>query len=163
MPGRRKGATPKRICLTEEGIAVVQRYAEANCTSFSAAIETLARLGAGEPAATAMVPMLVSVVRRAVLNQMNRFAKLAATAAIQSGMATNLVGAALRIALQDRAQAHPKDFEDTIFEIATDDPAEAVYREIRRDARLRIVRSLREPLEELTAPPEEVPDGSTKE
>ncbi len=147
----RRGTRRKCIWLTNETRAAIQAWADANQTGFSAALETLARLGLGEPVESAMTPVLASVVRRAVLSQMERFAKLAATAAIQSGMASNLSRAVLRLAIQNRAKARPRDFEDTIFDIDEGDPAEIVYQQVCRNARQGAARRLQAQLEELLA------------
>lgn len=161
---RRHDTSRKSVWLTNEARAVIQHWADENHTSFSAAIETLARLGLGEPAADAMVPMLVSVVRGAVLSQMQRFARLSATAAIQSGVAVNLSRAALRLAVQNRARARPADFEDSIFLTEEGDRAEEAYKRICTAARIDAVARLRDPLEQLLGIPKDpastgYPDG----
>ncbi len=162
---RRHNTSRKSIWLTDEAKAAIQHWADANQTSFSAAIETLARLGMQEPAATAMAPMIVSVIRQSVSRQMERFAKLSGAAAIQSGIGLNLSRAALRLAVQNRARARPDGFEDTIFMVDEEDPAEQAYRRIYRNAVGDAVGRLKSPLEALLAPPpalQERPDNGDR-
>jgi len=47
MPGRRKGATAKRVYLTDEGLAVVQKYADENFTAVGVRQRRLDLLGLG--------------------------------------------------------------------------------------------------------------------
>jgi hypothetical protein len=157
---RRAGTRVKNICINDDARAAIQAWADQNGTTFSAAIETLALLGLGQSPATAMLAMVVSVVRRAVHGQMDRYGKLAAIAAIQSGMAANVSRASLRLAVQNRARARPQDFADTIFVSNDDDPAEEAYRRICRNARLDVAQRLRDPMEALlTAPGSSSDDG----
>ncbi len=146
---RRRDTSRKSIWLSDEARQSIQQWADENGTSFSAAIETLARLGLQEPAATAMAAMIVSTVRHAVVGQMQRFARLSATAAIQSGIAVNLSRAALRLTIQNRAKARPSDFEDSIFMTEEGDRAEEAYKRICTAARIDAVTRLRDPLEDM--------------
>jgi hypothetical protein len=159
---RRRDTSRKSVWLSDQARQTIQQWADENGTSFSAAIETLARLGMNEPAATAMTAMIVSTVRHAVANQMQRFSRLSATAAIQSGIAVNLSRAALRLTVQNRARARPADFEDSIFMVDDGDRAEQAYKRICTAARIDAVARLRDPLEEMLrdlVALAEVPDG----
>src|SRR6266540_4215129 len=67
--GRERLDGAKTVWLTDEGRAQVQAWAEAQGVSFSAAIETLARVGLGQAPAEAFAPALVSTVRREIQQQ----------------------------------------------------------------------------------------------
>jgi hypothetical protein len=86
----------KCVWLTDETRAAVQAWADRTETSFSAALETLARVGLGEAPERAVAPALVSTVRREIQQQMHRLASLYAATAIEAGVASRLSGAALR-------------------------------------------------------------------
>ncbi len=68
----REGTQPKNITLSAKSRQDIESWAEANGSSFSAAIESLALIGLGQPAATAMAPLVASVVRNTVRGQMDR-------------------------------------------------------------------------------------------
>lgn len=73
----RKGnvkTAPKRIWLTDDTRAAVQQWADANGTSFSAALEALTRLGLGQAPTEALAPIVVSVIRSEVQQQFHRVA-----------------------------------------------------------------------------------------
>src|SRR5262245_36624614 len=94
-PGNVRTA-PKRVWLTEATRASVQAWADEHRISFSAALETLARVGLGQPPQEAVAPALVSLLRREVQQQFHRVAGLYAATAIEAGVASRLSGAALR-------------------------------------------------------------------
>lgn len=96
----------KRICvrLTEDGREAIHEWAEVSGVSFSAALESLARLGLGQSIDEALAPALVSVVRREVQRQMHRLASLLASNAIEAGVSARLSGAALKA-------LRPKDYD----------------------------------------------------
>jgi hypothetical protein len=119
MVPRRQHTTRKHIRLTHEGQAAVQAWADQRGISFSAAVETLARVGLGQSIDEAIAPALVSVVRHEVQRQMHRLASLMAANAIEAGVNARLSGAILR-------GLRPKDYEA-----------------IKRAARLDTVHSLR--------------------
>jgi hypothetical protein len=115
----------KTVWLTEE----------AHGTSFSAALETLARVGLGQSPQEAIAPVLVSTVRRETQQQMHRLAALYAATAIEAGVASRPSGAALRT-------LRPQEYE-----------------KIKQAARLDAVQTLRQrkALRELAAPAAESP------
>ena len=84
---RRENATTARksVWLTEEACGAVQAWAEKHGTSFSAALETLARVGLGQGPQQAIAPALVSLLRREVQQQFHRVASLYAATAIEAG------------------------------------------------------------------------------
>ena len=92
---RRAGTIPKKIRLTDEGLAAIKQWADDNNASFSAAIESLARLGLGQAPAEALAPMLVSVVRREIRTGYDRLVSLTAYGIIEAGTARRLAGAGL--------------------------------------------------------------------
>ena len=87
---------PKRVWLSDEGRAAVQAWADEHGVSFSAAIESLARIGLGQAPTDAIAPALVSTVRREIQQQLHRLASLYAATAIEAGIASRLAGATLR-------------------------------------------------------------------
>src|SRR6476646_9013785 len=96
MPHRRRSTIRICIRLTDDGRDAVRTWAEARGISFSAALESLARLGLGQSTDEALAPALVSVVRVEVQRQMHRLASLLAANAIEAGISARLSGAALR-------------------------------------------------------------------
>lgn len=104
MVSRRQHTTRKHIRLTSEGQAAVQAWADQRGVSFSAALESLARLGLGKSSDEALAPALVSVVRHEVQRQMHRLASLLASNAIEAGVSARLSGAALKA-------LRPKDYD----------------------------------------------------
>lgn len=159
----RIGTSRKSVWLTDEARAAIQAWADLNQTSFSAAIETLARLGLGERVDKAIAPMLTSVIRRTLRSQMEHLSQLAARTAISSDMVTSVARAVLRLAIQDRAQARPEDFHDSILNVYDDDPIEDLYQEICRNARRDAARRLKTPLDLLLAPDAAASPALTKQ
>ncbi len=104
MVGRRQHTARKHVRLTHEGQAAVQAWADRRGISFSAALESLARLGLGQATEDALAPALVSVVRVEVQRQIHRLASLLASNAIEAGVSARLSGAALRA-------LRPKDYD----------------------------------------------------
>jgi hypothetical protein len=95
MP-RRVGTIPKEIRLTEEGLQAVQAWADQQGMSFSAAIETLARLGLGQAPQDAMLPAVVSVIRREIGSNYDRIIKLILYNIIESGIAARMASAGVK-------------------------------------------------------------------
>jgi hypothetical protein len=104
MPQRRQHTTRKHIRLTRDGQEAIQSWADGRGISFSAALESLARIGPGQPIDEALAPALVSVVRVEVQRQMHRLASLLAANAIEAGVSGRLSGAAFRA-------LRPKDYD----------------------------------------------------
>ena len=96
MPHRRQGTIGLCVRVTQDGREEVRAWAEAHGVSFSAALESLARLGLGQSVEEALAPALVSVVRVEVQRQLHRLAALIAANAIEAGMAARMSGASLR-------------------------------------------------------------------
>lgn len=128
----------KQIWLTDETRGAVQEWADAQGISFSAALESLARLGLGQQPELALAPALVSLVRRELQQQAHRLASLYASTAIEAGVTARLVGATLRTL------------------------READYEQIKRAARIDAVAALRRrsALLELTADTVPATDGA---
>lgn len=148
----RLGTSRKSVWLTDEARNAIQAWADLNQTSFSAAIETLARLGLGERVDKAIAPMLTSVIRRTLRSQMEHLSQLMARTAINSDMVTSVARAVLRLAIQDRAQTRPADFADSVLDVNDDDPIEDLYEQICRNARRDAARRLKTPLDLLLSP-----------
>ena len=102
---RRRGTIEKKIRLTSEGLDAIGQWADHNNVSFSAAIETLARIGLGEPAATALTPALANVIQRELGDVKNQLATLVLYTGKESGVATRLAGAALHILQPEHTDA----------------------------------------------------------
>lgn len=117
---RRTNTAPKRIWLTDETRQAVQQWADQNGVSFSAALETLTRLGLGQSPAEALGPVLVSTVRTEIQRQMHRLASLLAAGALEAGVASRLAGASLK-------QLRPADY-DAIKQAARLDAVQSLRR-----------------------------------
>ncbi len=87
---------PKYIWLTDGGRQAIQAWADRQGVSFSAAIETLARLGLAQAPEEAVAPALISVVRREIAGQLHRLASLTAAAALEAGIAARMASAAIK-------------------------------------------------------------------
>ena len=86
---------PKHVFLTAEARVAIQEWADREGVSFSAAIETLARLGLGQNPRDAWGPALTSKVITAVRAEFGRISGLFAAVAIDAGVAMRLSGAAV--------------------------------------------------------------------
>ena len=87
----------KQVWLTPEARDLIQAWADREGTTFSAAIETLARLGLGQEPRDAWGPALTSKVVRAVRADLGRIVALFAATAIDAGVAARLAGASVRV------------------------------------------------------------------
>ena len=94
---RRRGQVtcPKKVLLTTDGVALIDQWAQQHDVSFSAAIETLARVGLGLPTTEAFAPVMISTIRRAVDAGSDRLARMLAYAVVEAGMAQRLTAALL--------------------------------------------------------------------
>lgn len=117
---RRTNTAPKRIWLTDETRQAVQQWADQNGVSFSAALETLARLGLGQSPAEALSPVVISTVRTEIQRQLHRLASLLASTALEAGMASRLAGASLK-------QLRPAEY-DVIKQAARLDAVQSLRR-----------------------------------
>jgi hypothetical protein len=102
---RRTGAVQKSVWLSPETIAAVGAWAEAQGATFSAALESLARVGLGQAVAEAVAPVIASAVRREVRAQVDRLASLLAAVAIDAGIGMRLGNATLRELAPERVRA----------------------------------------------------------
>ncbi len=158
---RRKATVRKNIRLTPETIASVTAWCQANKISFSAGLETLVKTSLGQPMAEAMVPAVVSSVRRAILHQSNRLAKLWSYAAVEAGVAARLAGVAARLAIRKLVTEDIGCFlvnpdvtaEDIVFNTESDevvgDELEALtlFKDVRAKARTRSARNVQRPID----------------
>ena len=91
-------------------------------------METLTRLGLGQAPTEALAPLVVSVLRTELQQQMHRLATLLAATALEAGMATRLAGATLK-------QLRPAEY-DAIKQAARLDAVQSLRR---RDALREVV------------------------
>jgi hypothetical protein len=125
---RRQNTIPKKIRLTEDALELIDAWAKENEVSFSAAIESLARLGMGQDASMAMIPVLVSVTRREIAKNYTRLVRLMLFSIYESGTAARF-GAATAKALKP-----------TVYDQLRD--------AVQKDARLSLKKRIRSVLDE---------------
>jgi hypothetical protein len=133
----------KHVCLTDDARAAVQAWADREAVSFSAAIETLARLGLQQDPRDAWGPALAAKVVGAVRADLGRYRALLAATALD-------VGITLRVASAATRTLRPKEYPD-IKRLARLEAVEALRR---RDA----LAELGLPDEPPDEPPAEVTD-----
>ena len=154
---KRYGNTAKKmITLTHEGREQLQKFADAHDMSFSAAIETLALVGMEADLTVVLVPLLQEAVQSGLKRHFNRLAKLSVTAAVEAAMAHDLTAMLLLQTVREEAMRYPEDFEDRIpVSFAPEDGLDfrirEMYNRMRRVARKRQKRLLRQPIAELLA------------
>lgn len=102
---RRVHTLPKKIRLTKAGHDAIAAWATAHDVSFSAAVETLCRMGMGEPLMEALSPALISTLRREIQRQYDRLIRLLLYNIIESGAAARLAGAAVYALRSDKYEA----------------------------------------------------------
>jgi hypothetical protein len=131
----------KQVCLTPEGRALIQAWAQQEGISFSAAIETLARVGLQQDPRDAWGPALAAKVVGAVRADLGRYRALLAATALDAGTT-------LRIAAAGTKVLRPKEYPD-----------------IKRLARLEAIAALRrrDALAELGLPDDVPPAGTPPE
>ncbi len=94
---RRKGVRPHRTLWTEEAVQIIDAYqAQHQIPSFSAAAETLVRLGIQQSPTEVITPIVTSAVRHAVHRELDRLIRLQIYTAIEAGIGQRLAGAAVR-------------------------------------------------------------------
>jgi hypothetical protein len=130
----------KHVCLTDEARIAVQDWADREDVTFSAAIETLARLGLQQDPRDAWGPALAAKVVGAVRADLGRYRALLAATALDAGITLRVASAATRM-------LRPKEYPD-----------------IKRLARLEAVEALRrrDALAELGLP-DQPPDAAPAE
>ncbi len=97
MVKRRKGTIPQRIMLTQATVDRIDAYQEQHqIRSFSAAAETLLRIGLDESPAEIVAPIIVSTMRQEFNRHFERVIKLIVYDIIETGVAQRLAGAAVR-------------------------------------------------------------------
>lgn len=132
---RREGTVRKNVRLTPTTLERVQTWAEANGVSFSSALEQMALIGLGDAPQLAVLPTVISAIRREVQRQAHRVAALTAAAAVESAVTMRLVS---NVILERERERDP-------------DGGRERYLAIRQRARLQAVDAVRrrEGLEEL--------------
>jgi hypothetical protein len=86
----------KQVCLTPEGRDLIQRWAQQEGISFSAAIETLARVGLRQDPHDAWAPALAAKVVGAVRADLGRYRALLAATALDAGITLRMASAATK-------------------------------------------------------------------
>jgi hypothetical protein len=86
----------KQVCLTPEGRGLIQRWADQEGVSFSAAIETLARVGLQQDPRDAWGPALAAKVVGAVRADLGRYRALLAATALDAGITLRVASAATK-------------------------------------------------------------------
>jgi hypothetical protein len=107
-------------------VGVVRRQEQQHLASFSAAAETLVRLGLQQSPTEIITPAVTSAVRATVRAELNRMARLHVFTAIDAGIAWRLAGAVLQHVVPARAAA--------LTEGIMNEARRAVGREHLRDA-----------------------------
>ena len=113
----------KQVCLTPEGRDLILRWAQQEGISFSAAIETLARVGLQQDPRDAWGPALAAKVVGAVRADLSRYRALLAATALDAGIT-------LRVASAATKTLRPREYAD-IKRLARLEAVEALRR---RDA-----------------------------
>jgi len=93
---RRRGTIEKKIRLTPETYDAVEQWAKDNNVSYSAAVDTLCRIGLGQPPAEAVAPVVVSSIRREIASTYDRIIRLTLFNIIESGIASRMASVAVR-------------------------------------------------------------------
>jgi hypothetical protein len=126
MAKRRMGTIPRRTYWTPGAVELIERYQEQqHLASFSAAAETLVRLGLQQSPAEIITPAVTSAVRATVRAELNRMARLHVFTAIDAGAAFRMASAVLRHVVPARYEAIRQD--------VLNDARRAVGREHLRD------------------------------
>jgi hypothetical protein len=96
-PIRRKGTRRQHTRWTPEALALIDAYqAQHHLPSFSAAAETLVRLGLQQSPAEIITPIIASAVREAVHRELDRLIRVQIYTAIEVGMTYRFAAATAR-------------------------------------------------------------------
>lgn len=98
---RRKHTIKKNVRLTEQGIADIQAWATTHGLSFSAALETLSKLGMDKDLNEALLPAVLSLTRRTIQGEYARLVRLVVYGIVESGYAARMSSAAVRQLVKD--------------------------------------------------------------
>src|SRR5206468_3346788 len=91
---RRTGVRPHRTLWTTEAVHLIDAYQEHHqIPSFSAAAETLVRLGLQQSPIEVVTPIITSAVRQSIHRELERLIKLQLYTAIEAGIGQRLAGA----------------------------------------------------------------------
>jgi hypothetical protein len=97
MPKRRMGTRPIRTNWTPAAVTLIETYQQQqHLTSFSAAAETLVRLGLQQSVPEIVTPAITDAVRTTVRKEVNRLARVHILTAIDAGLAWRLAAATLQ-------------------------------------------------------------------
>ena len=96
MAERRRGTIPQRVRLTQQTTDRIDDYqSKHQIPSFSAAVETLVRIGLDQSPAEILTPIIVSTVRRELTVGIERVIRLLLYNIVETGTASRLAGAAV--------------------------------------------------------------------
>ena len=96
MTKRRMGTRPHKTFWTAEAVALIEAYqAQHQIASFSAAAETLVRLGLQQSPTEVMTPVVATAIRKTIHSELERLIKLQLYTAVEAGIARRLAGAAV--------------------------------------------------------------------
>jgi hypothetical protein len=97
MTKRRMGTCPHRTFWTAETVQQIEAYQrQQHIPSFSAAAETLVRLGLAHDPAAVLAPVVTSAIHHALHREFARLIKLQVYTAIEAGIAQRFAAAAVR-------------------------------------------------------------------
>lgn len=97
MTKRRMGTRPHRTFWTAETVARIEAYQQQQqLPSFSATAETLVRLGLAQTRLEVITPIIASVVRHTLHQELERLIRLQLYTAVDAGMAQRFAAAAVR-------------------------------------------------------------------
>jgi hypothetical protein len=97
MTKRRMGTRPHKTFWTAEGTALIEAYqAQHLIPSFSAAAETLVRLGLQQSPTEVITPVIATAIRKTIHSELERLIKLQIYAIVEAGIAQRFAAAAVR-------------------------------------------------------------------
>lgn len=138
----------KNLSITPDTVERIQRFADENDTSFSAAIESFALIGMGEDTTLAFLPILTSQIHRSIASSFNRIAKLAAFAAIEAGQTKEIVKSSLLQDMRRDSDEHGYEFKNKI-DVPKNHVSYQAHSKVVNRARVVTLGKLRKPIEEL--------------
>ena len=97
MTKRRMGTRPHKTFWIAEGTALIEAYqAQHHIPSFSAAAETLVRLGLQQSPTEVITPVVATAIRKTIHTELERLIKLQIYAIVEAGIAQRFAAAAVR-------------------------------------------------------------------
>ncbi|MBA3947244.1 MAG: hypothetical protein H0X37_22130 [Herpetosiphonaceae bacterium] len=148
MPKRRMGTIPHRTMWTVDVMQAIETYqVKHQISSFSAAAETLVRMGLAQSPAEILTPIIVSTVRSEWTAGMERIVRLLLYNIVETGMASRLAGAAVyHLYAQDDPHHGPHTYDRVKAQIRDD--AYRTFSRAKISATMQELASLKRDLEE---------------